>query len=119
MIENVLFVEDEFLIAAMIEDVLEEIGIARVAHATGVAEAMALIDRERFDFALLDVNLGTENSFPIADRLLHENVPHVFMTGYDASFIERRADAMLLRKPVRPADLKRLLIPSSDRDAAA
>ncbi|WP_298019581.1 response regulator [uncultured Parasphingopyxis sp.] len=119
MIESILFVEDEFFIAAMTERQLKALGIATIVHAANVAEALDAIERTDFDFALLDVNLGEENSFPIADRLAERGIAHAFMTGYDASFLEERARAALLRKPVRSSELRSILEKQGQRSRAA
>jgi len=64
------------------EEMLRSLGAERVVTASGVQEAMRLLDAETPTFALLDVNLGLEMSFPIADRLRQIGMPYVFATGY-------------------------------------
>jgi len=78
----VLAVEDNVLIALDVEDVLIGLGAERVVVASNVTEALRLIDLETPDFALLDINLGHETSWPIAARLRSLGVHHVFATGY-------------------------------------
>ena len=78
----VLAVEDNVLIALDVEDVLIGLGAERVVIASNVTEALRLIDLETPSFALLDVNLGRESSWPIATRLQSLGVPHIFATGY-------------------------------------
>jgi CheY-like chemotaxis protein len=78
----VLIVEDNILIALDVEDVLVALGAARVIIASNVTEALRLIDLEKPSFALLDINLGKEFSWPIATRLRSLGVHHVFATGY-------------------------------------
>ncbi len=78
----VLAVEDNVLIALDVEDVLIALGATRVVVASNVTEALRLIELETPSFALLDVNLGRETSWPIATRLRSLGVPHVFATGY-------------------------------------
>ncbi|MCG6113482.1 MAG: response regulator [Paracoccus sp.] len=65
-----------------IEQMLEEFGCTVVGPAAKVSQALALVDAEHIDFALLDVNLGRERSFPIADRLASMNIPVLLSTGY-------------------------------------
>lgn len=79
---NVLVVEDETLISFLVEDMLQELGCREVWHAGGIAEAIALVERHRPDLALLDVNLGSEMVFPVADRLEQAGIPFLFATGY-------------------------------------
>ena len=77
-----LVVEDEMLVCMDIEQMLEEFGCTVVGPAAKVSQALALVDAEHIDFALLDVNLGKERSFPIADRLASMNIPVLLSTGY-------------------------------------
>lgn len=80
--QNILIVEDEPLIAMMIEDFLEEIGKTHVGTADSVASALDLVAAGGIDAAILDVNLrGGEKSFAIADALAERGVPFVFATG--------------------------------------
>jgi CheY-like chemotaxis protein len=75
-------VEDNLIIALDAEAMLLTLGAEQVLVASNVKDALAILDREKPSFALLDVNLGTQNSFPIADRLFEMEVPFIFATGY-------------------------------------
>lgn len=79
---RVLLVEDEMLVCMDIEDMLEEFGCKVVGPAARVSEALAILDSEPVDIALLDVNLGREKSYPIADRLTQDGTPFLLSTGY-------------------------------------
>jgi DNA-binding response OmpR family regulator len=78
---NILVVEDEPLIAMMLEDFLESLGHAVTATCESVADAMAEADKGGFDLAILDVNLKGESVWPVAERLREKNVPFVIATG--------------------------------------
>ncbi|PKB19283.1 light-regulated signal transduction histidine kinase (bacteriophytochrome) [Novosphingobium kunmingense] len=80
--ETVLLVEDSLLIAMDTEDSLLRAGVGEVRLASSVAHAMGELDARRPDFAVLDLNLGTETSLPIARRLMQMGVPFLFATGY-------------------------------------
>lgn len=97
---NVLLVENNLIIAMDGEDILRRLG-AEVATAPSVAEAMEFLAGQSFDLALLDVNLGDETSFAIADRLAASNVPFVFATGYGEGIAQAHShsDAPILQKP--------------------
>ncbi|TAV90802.1 HWE histidine kinase domain-containing protein [Rhizobium leguminosarum] len=97
---NVLLVENNLIIAMDGEDILRRLG-ADVATAPSVTEAMEILAGQSFDLALLDVNLGDETSFGIADRLAAEGVPFVFATGYGEGIAQANShsDAPVLQKP--------------------
>jgi light-regulated signal transduction histidine kinase (bacteriophytochrome)/CheY-like chemotaxis protein len=78
----VLLVEDNMIIALNAEDILLTLGAARVSVAGNVGEALHQIELETPSFALLDINLGLETSWPVARRLRELGVPHAFATGY-------------------------------------
>jgi CheY-like chemotaxis protein len=79
---TVLIVEDETIISFLMEDMAAELGAAEIWHAAGVAEALELLAERRPDAAVLDVNLGGEPAYPVAERLAALKVPFVFATGY-------------------------------------
>lgn len=108
---RILVVEDEMLVLMHLETTLEELGCTAIFSAAGVAEALALLDKERFDAAILDVNLGAEKSYPVAEALAERGIPFAFSTGYSdhgdraADFDERP----VLRKPYVTAALAAVL----------
>jgi two-component SAPR family response regulator len=96
-----MIVEDEALVAMILEDQLQEIGLSAVATCASVAEAMKAIERNTLDAAILDVNLGGQLVYPVADRLMDLSIPFVFVTGYGRESIDRRYDSIhVLEKPV-------------------
>ncbi|HEY0292465.1 MAG TPA: response regulator [Hansschlegelia sp.] len=107
---KILVVEDEAMIAMLFEDMLLDSGAAVVGPASGVKAALAAIAAERIDGALLDVNLGGEQSFEVADALAARGVPFVFVTGYgEAGVRDRFPAAPTLQKPFVTGDLLRAL----------
>jgi light-regulated signal transduction histidine kinase (bacteriophytochrome) len=99
--KDVLLVEDNMIIALDIEEMMRKLGVERVRPASSVAEALREVDDHPPEFALLDVNLGAETSFEIAERLRELNIPYAFATGYgeDIAFPPPFAEAPKLRKP--------------------
>jgi len=79
---NVLIVEDSMIIAIDAEYMLRGLGAAMVVVASTIAAAEAAADKQRFDFAMLDVNVGTKTSFDFAARLRRDGVPYIFASGY-------------------------------------
>ena len=78
----VLLVEDNVIIAREAVAMLMALGAQRVIVASNAREAFELINKELPTFALLDVHLGSLNSFPIAERLQKEGVAYIFASGY-------------------------------------
>lgn len=107
---RILVVEDEPLVAMMIEDMLAEMGhvIARVA--SRLEDGLDAAAGGEFDAAVLDVNLGGESSFEIAERLRDRAIPFVFATGYgSAGVLDRFSGTPVLHKPFRDDELARAL----------
>lgn len=103
---RVLVVEDEMLVLMNIEDMLADLGCESVSVAATVSQALALIDSQAFDAAMVDVNLDGSNSYPVADALAAYGVPFVFSTGYSGqSMKDGYRDRPVLGKPYRIAEL--------------
>lgn len=80
--QNILIIEDEPLIAMMLEDFLEALGHRVAGTADSVSEAITRIDGGRFDAAILDVHLrGGEPCWPVADALVNAGRPFLLATG--------------------------------------
>ncbi|MGV9008747.1 response regulator [Brevundimonas sp.] len=80
---NILIVEDETLVAMLLETILEDMGCTPVGPASTVDEGLALIESgTAMDAALLDVNVAGVKIFPIAEALTARGIPFVFSTGY-------------------------------------
>ncbi len=107
---RVLIVEDEMLVLMNIEDMLGDMGCASVSAAATVSQALALIDAQAFDAAILDVNLDGVNSYRVADALAARGVPFLFSTGYSGqSLNDAYRDRPMLGKPYRDAELAEAL----------
>jgi len=78
---SILIVEDEPLIAMMLEDFLDSLGHTVAATCETVADALARVGQGGFDIAIIDVNLNGERVWPVADRLAAAGVPYVLATG--------------------------------------
>jgi PAS domain S-box-containing protein len=106
-----LLVEDEALVAAEMAATIEAAGHMVAAMASSLQEAeLAAADAE-VGAAVLDLNLGGEMSFPVADILRARGVPFIFITGYQPEGLipERFGAAPVVRKPSSPGDLERAL----------
>jgi CheY-like chemotaxis protein len=107
---RVLVVEDEMMVSMLIEDMLSELGCEIVGPASRLDEAMELAKTAEIDCAVLDVNLGGQPIFPLADLLRERGAPFAFATGYgDAGLREADRGSPVLQKPFRESDLARVL----------
>ena len=79
---RVLVVEDESLVAMLLETILEDMGCLAVGPAATVDEGLRMAADEAVDAALLDVNVAGRQVFPVAQALKDRGVPFVFSTGY-------------------------------------
>ena len=101
---KVLVVEDEYLVAALMEDTLASAGCVVAGPIPRLAQALDAASSEACDVAVLDVNLAGERVYPVADILAQRNVPFVFVTGYGVLPGEY-ANRPRLCKPFKMADL--------------
>jgi DNA-binding NtrC family response regulator len=99
--QRILVVEDEPLIAMMIEDFLDMLGKDHAGTAESVAAALEIVAAGGVDAAILDVNLsGGEQSWPIADALAAASVPFILATGGSGDMVvEAYRDRPVLAKP--------------------
>ena len=103
---RVLVVEDEYLVAILIEEILESAGCIVAGPIPRLAEALDAAHHENCDAAVLDVNLAGERIDPVANALCERNVPFLFVTGYGASALPGEyTERPLIHKPFRMADL--------------
>jgi PAS domain S-box-containing protein len=108
---RLLVVEDELLVSMLIEEILRDLGAAVAGPYGRLVDGLAAAKAERFDGAILDLNLAGESADPLADLLLARGVPFVFMTGYQRESIDRRyANVPVLQKPIDAATLEGVLL---------
>ncbi len=107
---RVLVVEDEFLIASLIERHLATLGCTVAPPAATVEAALATLAEWDIDAAIVDVNLRGDTSFPVADALDARSIPFLFTTGYGQSGLpERYRRSPVLQKPFRMKELEAAL----------
>lgn len=104
--KRALLVEDEAVVALLIESMLGDLGYQVVGPIPRLAKALDVARSEDFDIAVLDVNLHGTPSFPIADVLVEKRVPFVFATGYGAPGIPANFKSIaVLQKPFKTQHL--------------
>jgi PAS domain S-box-containing protein len=98
---RILLVEDEMMVGIFMHELLNGIGYKPTLPMARLEDAMAVAGREKFDCAVLDMNLNGEIVYPLADLLKAQQVPFMFLTGYSPDSIEPRfCDVPVLQKPV-------------------
>jgi CheY-like chemotaxis protein len=116
---RILIVDDEPLIAMMVEDWLGELQCETVGPAGSAREALALIQGAKLDGAILDVSLGGHDSFAVAAALRERAVPFAFATGHGRERIEERfKDAPTLLKPYDFEGVRKVLAAMLARSSA-
>jgi light-regulated signal transduction histidine kinase (bacteriophytochrome)/CheY-like chemotaxis protein len=110
--QRVLVVEDNIIIGMEAEDQLLALGAAQVDLANNVAQALGFIKQHRYEFALLDVNLGNESSQPVAEVLRNNGTPYAFSTGYgEVPWAQgTKAQAPVVTKPLDSIALERAIV---------
>jgi light-regulated signal transduction histidine kinase (bacteriophytochrome)/CheY-like chemotaxis protein len=118
--KRVLLVEDSLIIALDAEDILRRHGAHNVATDGTVAGAISSVEYQRPDLAILDINLGDHDSFPIARRLVELDIPFMFATGYgeQAQLPEELRDKIVLQKPYTMTGMSRGLMELLEGEAA-
>ncbi len=107
--KRILVVEDEAVIAAMVEDMLLELGALVIGPATTIGKGLELAGDHAPDAALLDMNIRGEPVEPIATLLRERSVPIVFASGYGRAGQVRRPHEAVLEKPFTVEQLSEAL----------
>ncbi len=105
--KRILVVEDEALIAVMVEDMLTEMGSVVIGPAGTIEAALAFARSEEIDAAVLDVNVRGERIDPVADALMSRGVPVLFATGYGEVRLASGAATTVIDKPYTQEKLAR------------
>lgn len=107
---TILFLEDEPVIALDMELILETLGAGRIVAVGSIAQALEALDKNSFDLAVLDMNVGGDLSIPVADKASASGAKIIFATGYDlnASLLDKYG-ARHLPKPYTKANVDRAL----------
>ena len=108
--KNVLLVEDEPIVAMLVEDMLAGLGAQVVGPAAQVEEAVEMARSAQLDVAVLDVKLGSSSSARVAEVLRERAIPYVLATGFDNPLGPHGDNIPLLQKPYLQEDLERALL---------
>lgn len=115
---RLLLVEDELMVGMFMQDLLKTIGYQSTDPISRLSDALAAAANERFEGAVLDMNLNGEFVYPLAELLAKQGVPFVFVTGYAPSSVDPRfAKVPILQKPVLQSELTAALAEILDKRA--
>jgi ActR/RegA family two-component response regulator len=103
--QAILTVEDAFLVGLQLKRDVESLGYEVLGPAPTAEAALALLDHPNLAFAILDINLGEENSIPVAKALQDRGIPFVFITGYQSVDVAGFERAEVIRKPASTAQI--------------
>src|SRR5262245_22568878 len=104
---RILIVENDFLIAEMVHDMVRDLGYEVMKPVHRLPSALREIGKENFDCALVNIGIDAEkHGIEIADVLKELGVPFGFITGYSHPLAERHADVPLLEKPFNADQLR-------------
>ena len=106
---RILLVEDDVLIGMMLADMFDALGLPEPAQATSNDEALAIIAAESLAGALVDINLGDEKSWPVADALAERGISFAFTSGGGDILPPAHAHRKLVTKPFRISDIEAAL----------
>ncbi|MGO9986569.1 MAG: response regulator [Rhodomicrobium sp.] len=108
-----LVVEDETLVAMLIEEYLEELGCVVALSVRRVDKGLEGLQDIGVDIGVLDVNVAGESVSPIAELLNARNIPFIFASGYGARGVEARwSGRPVIQKPFAVRDLHMALLSS-------
>jgi DNA-binding NarL/FixJ family response regulator len=106
---RILIVEDEYLVASMLDDFLQNIGISVVGPAYTIEDGLQLSQDEMLHGAILDVNVRGARIDPIADMLSSRAIPFALATGYSGSILDRWQHCPVLSKPYTKIDVANVI----------
>jgi len=108
---RVSVVEDETLVAILLEDMLAELGCNVVWTAHRVGRALDLVAQSAPDAAVLDVNIAGDEVYPVAEALAERGIPFVFATGYGVRGLQQQwRDRPIVQKPFQMEHLSDSLL---------
>jgi PAS domain S-box-containing protein len=117
---RILLVEDEILVAMMMKDILTELGFTVIGPFSRLADAMVAAVHDEIDAGIIDINLGGEFVYPVADVLAARQIPFVFVTGYGVESVDGRFGYVpIIKKPVQRQALQAIFVPPDGGGQAA
>ena len=107
MPKSCLVVEDNMIIAMDVEDMLTDLGVENITVLNSVHDALEFLGKHSVEFGVLDINLGMETSEKIAERMVQQQTPFLFTTGYGETIdmLGNFPNTHVLQKPYNKSSL--------------
>ncbi|RPF71112.1 response regulator [Aurantiacibacter spongiae] len=111
MSKKIMIVEDDGMIAMLLEDILDALGYEIVGPAGSIPSALEILDDCQPDAAIVDLRLGEHDSYPVMDRLRELDIPFAVASGYGADIDRSRSgsETVIIPKPYVLEDVERAL----------
>ncbi len=111
MTETILIVEDDAMIAMLMEDILDALGKKPLGPASSVEQALSILANQQPNAAILDLKLGNQKSYPVMDRLRDLDIPFAIASGYGADIDRSHCgdDVITIPKPFVMKDVEAAL----------
>jgi DNA-binding response OmpR family regulator len=107
---EILIVEDNFLTASEVGDIVRDCGYSVAGTAARVTRGLELLDQKPVDGAIIDINLDGTYSFPLCAELDRRKVPYCFLTGYPSLIVPSDFNGTaVLTKPCDPNQIRSAL----------
>jgi PAS domain S-box-containing protein len=117
---RIILVEDEILVAMMMRDILTDLGFSVVGPFSRLSEAMVAAVHDEIDAGIIDINLGGEFVYPVAEVLVARDIPFIFVTGYGVESIDPRFTSVpVIKKPVQRQVLQKIFVSAVCEEPAA
>lgn len=110
-IRSILIVEDEMIVAMLMEQIVRELGVDNVHLCTDAASALDIVASHAIDLAVLDMQVRDGTTDAVADLLANKGIPFVFSSGSDVGALpERHLDRPMIAKPFLDDDFKLVIL---------
>jgi CheY-like chemotaxis protein len=107
---RVMIVEDEALVAMLLEDMLADMGCVVAASVSSVAQALTAAETLELDVAILDMNLAGKPVLPVAELLAQKGTPFIFASGYGEMRVDGAwGERPMIQKPFSQNDVEMAL----------
>ncbi len=103
---HAFIIEDDYLIAQSLRDMLERLGFTKFSFARSEDAAVQGSAEQQIDLITADVRLLPGDGVDAVEAICaRRQIPVVFITGYADELRERAPNAIVVQKPIDPKEL--------------